>query len=73
MNIEIDTNETDLYSPIGEAIPAICIIDTFNIKVFTEKGEDFITSLQFQVQKIWTTKFGKRKPFLLFIAMFCFV
>ena len=33
----------------GIPLPSICLVDSEYIKVFTEKGEDFSSTLQFQV------------------------
>lgn len=60
---EHPTYETDLFpveskEPEGVPIPSICIIDSHNIQVFTQKGEDFITAIPFQISKMWTMKYG---------------
>lgn len=39
-------------------IPSICLIDNNSLRAFTESGEDYITSLQFQVKNVWSTKYG---------------
>ena len=36
----------------GKTIDCICLLDTYTLKVFTETGEDYVSSLQFQVLKI---------------------
>lgn len=41
-----------------DPIPSICIVDQTSLRVFTEDGQDFITSLQFQVKNVWSTKYG---------------
>lgn len=42
---EADDNSVD------KSIECICLLDSYNLKVFTENGEDYISALQFQV--IW--------------------
>ncbi|EEZ99272.2 anaphase-promoting complex subunit 1 [Tribolium castaneum] len=42
----------------GVPVPAICIINAHNIHVFTQKGEDFVTAIPFQISKMWNTKYG---------------
>ncbi|XP_063911869.1 anaphase-promoting complex subunit 1 isoform X2 [Zophobas morio] len=57
--------ETDLF-PVynkqedssGVPVPSVCIVDAHNIQVFTQKGEDFVTALPFQIEKIWNIKYG---------------
>lgn len=44
--------------PLGESIHSICLIDSNSLRVFTEKGEDFRSSLPFQISGVWNTKFG---------------
>ncbi|XP_012289018.1 anaphase-promoting complex subunit 1 [Orussus abietinus] len=39
-------------------IDCICLVDSYTLKVFTASGEDYISSLQFQVSAIWATKYG---------------
>lgn len=36
----------------------ICILNTTVLKTFTPTGQEYITSLQFQVQKMWPMKYG---------------
>lgn len=55
-------SRVDTKNPFEEVcyslIPSICIIDSTSLRVFTEKGEDFVTSLQFQIKSAWSTKYG---------------
>ncbi|XP_076165385.1 anaphase promoting complex subunit 1 isoform X2 [Ptiloglossa arizonensis] len=39
-------------------VECICLIDSYTLKVFTETGEDYVSSLQFQVSAVWSTKYG---------------
>ncbi|XP_066581363.1 anaphase-promoting complex subunit 1 isoform X2 [Prorops nasuta] len=39
-------------------VECICLLDSYTLKVFTETGEDYLTSLQFQVSAVWPTKYG---------------
>lgn len=61
---EHPTYESDLLqydkegAPNGTPMPSLCIIDGQNIKVFSEKGEDFITAIPFQIEKVWATRYG---------------
>lgn len=45
-------------APTGTPIPALCIVDAHNIRMFTENGEDFVCALPFQVEKMWTCNYG---------------
>lgn len=47
-------NQTTNNVPKGEnrneeSINCICLLDSYTLKVFTEGGEDYVSSLQFQV------------------------
>lgn len=57
-----DPNLIDVHrkvdEPAGILVPSICIIDEHNLRVFSEKGEDFVISVPFQIKKAWPTKFG---------------
>lgn len=44
--------------PNGDTISCICLLDSNNIRVFTEKGEDFRSSLPFLVSSAWNIKYG---------------
>lgn len=44
--------------PKGKAIPAVCVVDSQNMKVFTADSENFINSLPFKVSKVWNVKYG---------------
>lgn len=48
----------NIDKPLGNAMPAVCIVDSQNIRVFTVDSEDFISSVPFQVSKAWNTKYG---------------
>ncbi|CAH0559464.1 unnamed protein product [Brassicogethes aeneus] len=65
-----DTNLEERYmkidEPSGIPVPSICIIDEHNIRIFTEKGEDFVITVPFKINKVWTTRFGllvEKTPF----------
>lgn len=49
---------SSIDQPSGNPMPALCIVDAQSIRVFTADSEDFITSVPFQVNKIWNTKYG---------------
>lgn len=49
---EIDEEDYD------KTIECICLIDSYTLKVFTNIGEDYVSSLQFQVSAVWATKYG---------------
>ncbi|XP_046750016.1 anaphase-promoting complex subunit 1 [Diprion similis] len=51
-------NQADFNEPSGSPIECICLLDSYNLKVFTETGEDYVSSLQFQVSSVWATKYG---------------
>ncbi|KAK4883598.1 hypothetical protein RN001_006917 [Aquatica leii] len=44
--------------PQGTPMPSICIVDSHNLKVFSVDSEDFVSTLPFEVGRIWNTKFG---------------
>ncbi|XP_011495610.1 PREDICTED: anaphase-promoting complex subunit 1 [Ceratosolen solmsi marchali] len=39
-------------------VDCICLFDSYTLKVFTEFGENYISSLQFKVSAVWPTKYG---------------
>lgn len=39
-------------------IPAVCVVDAENIRIFTSESEDYIDVLPFQVGNLWNTKYG---------------
>ncbi|XP_076758476.1 anaphase promoting complex subunit 1 [Xylocopa sonorina] len=41
-----------------KTIECICLIDSYTLRVFTDVGEDYVSSLQFQVSAVWPTKYG---------------
>lgn len=43
------TTPTDFNEPTGDPIECICLLDSYTLKVFTGSGEDYVSSLQFQV------------------------
>ncbi|XP_012223687.1 anaphase-promoting complex subunit 1 isoform X2 [Linepithema humile] len=55
------TNKNKEYEnekSIGKPVKCICLLDSYSLKVFTENGEDYISTLQFQVSAVWPTKYG---------------
>lgn len=36
----------------------ICLIDNLSLKVYCNQGENYMTSLEFPVSNVWSTKFG---------------
>nr|XP_034193924.1 anaphase-promoting complex subunit 1 isoform X2 [Osmia lignaria] len=50
---EMEDEESD-----DESVECICLIDSYTLKVFSETGEDYVSSLQFQVSAVWPTKYG---------------
>ncbi|XP_050315622.1 anaphase-promoting complex subunit 1 [Anthonomus grandis grandis] len=57
-----EPNEAEIYSknyePLGVPTPAICLVDSHNIRVFIIKGEQYVIPVHFQIRKVWNTKFG---------------
>ncbi|CAL1682145.1 unnamed protein product [Lasius platythorax] len=41
-----------------KSLECICLLDSYTLKVFTECGEDYVSTLQFQVSAVWPTKYG---------------
>ena len=41
--------ETEESDTKGKTIECICLLDSYTLRVFTESGEDYVSSLQFQV------------------------
>lgn len=39
-------------------IPAICVVDSESIRVFTAENEDFLEAVPFPVGNLWNTKYG---------------
>lgn len=35
---------------IGKSIECICLLDSYTLKAFTQNGEDYVSTLQFQVK-----------------------
>lgn len=35
---------------ISTSVECVCLFDTYTLKVFTESGEDYVSTLQFQVR-----------------------
>ncbi|XP_033359600.1 anaphase-promoting complex subunit 1 isoform X2 [Bombus vosnesenskii] len=50
--------ETDEEDNSDKTIECICLIDSYTLKVFTNLGEDYVSSLQFQVSAVWSTRYG---------------
>ncbi|XP_008202865.1 anaphase-promoting complex subunit 1 [Nasonia vitripennis] len=40
------------------AVDCVCLVDSYTLKVFTEFGENYSSSLQFKVSAVWSTKYG---------------
>ncbi|XP_060532637.1 anaphase-promoting complex subunit 1 isoform X2 [Cylas formicarius] len=57
-----DLNLLDLHAnidtPSGNPVPAICIVDSHNVRVFMVKGEQYVIPVPFKIEKVWNTKFG---------------
>lgn len=47
---EIEVNDEDFTG--------ICLIDNLSLKVYCNQGENYLTSLEFPVSNVWSTKFG---------------
>ena len=41
---------------LGEKSKAICILEDSTLKVFYEKGDDFLVNVPFEVRKCWPAK-----------------
>lgn len=41
-----------------EDFTGICLIDNLSLKVYCNQGENYMTSLEFPVSNVWSTKFG---------------
>uniref|UniRef100_A0A0C9RW07 ANAPC1 protein n=1 Tax=Fopius arisanus TaxID=64838 RepID=A0A0C9RW07_9HYME len=41
-----------------KTVECICLLDSYTLKVFTNTGEDYVSSLQFQISSVWPTKYG---------------
>ncbi|KAF7995485.1 hypothetical protein HCN44_006592 [Aphidius gifuensis] len=54
----IDDDNDDNDDEPDKTVECICLLDSYTLKVFTEKGEDYVTSLQFQISSVWSTKYG---------------
>ncbi|KDR08910.1 hypothetical protein L798_00564, partial [Zootermopsis nevadensis] len=55
----LENNESTFTDePKGIPMSCVCIIDSDNVKIFTSEGEDYVSSLQFQVANVWSTKYG---------------
>ncbi|XP_063980252.1 anaphase-promoting complex subunit 1 [Diachasmimorpha longicaudata] len=50
-------NPEDPEAP-EKTVECICLLDSYTLKVFTETGEDYVSSLQFQISAVWPTKYG---------------
>lgn len=55
------------HATVGTKIPTkenedlkscICIVDSNNIRFYTKSGKEYMTTLQFQVNKLWAMKYG---------------
>lgn len=56
--LETDLDNQNQQNTVENKIPAICVVDTESIRVFTADNEDFISSVAFQVSNLWNTKYG---------------
>ncbi|CAK1542886.1 unnamed protein product [Leptosia nina] len=54
-NIKIEDNTEHVKS---EIMPSILLIDSKCMRVYAADGREYITSLPFQVKKVWPMKFG---------------
>ncbi|KAK9884562.1 hypothetical protein WA026_007405 [Henosepilachna vigintioctopunctata] len=52
----LDTNNSDTFHSVK--VPSLCVVDCQNIRVFTEKGEDFEVATPFLTSAIWSTAHG---------------
>lgn len=50
--------ENTIDKPLGSPMPSLCIVDSQNIRVFTTDSDYFISSVPFQVAKVWNIKYG---------------
>ncbi|XP_029167221.1 anaphase-promoting complex subunit 1 isoform X2 [Nylanderia fulva] len=50
--------EYEAEGSIHKSLDCICLLDSYTLKVFTESGEDYVSTLQFQVSAVWPTKYG---------------
>lgn len=52
LNPDLQTNTPE------KKIPAICVVDSESIRIFTTESEDFIEAVPFPVGNLWNTKYG---------------
>lgn len=45
-------------STANDQLTGICLIDSTSMRVYLSTGEDYLTSLEFPVSSVWSTKFG---------------
>ncbi|KAK0085319.1 hypothetical protein PV325_005429 [Microctonus aethiopoides] len=53
-----DEENNDNDNEIENTVECICLFDSYTLRVFTDKGEDYVSSLQFQISAVWPTKYG---------------
>ncbi|XP_034943915.1 anaphase-promoting complex subunit 1 [Chelonus insularis] len=51
-------DKEDDYEKVDKTIESICLFDNYTLRVFTAEGEDYMSSLQFQISAVWATKYG---------------
>lgn len=53
-----ENNFNDIEENKKQSVEGICLLDSYTLRVFTENGEDYVSSLQFQISAVWSTKYG---------------
>lgn len=54
----LENKEEMVKNKSSEGVECICLVDSYNLKVFTEYGENYVSSLPFKVSGLWSTKYG---------------
>ena len=53
---------SNIQSPVGKGpskkIPSLCIVEKSKITVLTKEGDEFISAVPYEIQKVWKTKYG---------------
>ncbi|XP_074033388.1 anaphase promoting complex subunit 1 isoform X2 [Leptinotarsa decemlineata] len=52
----LDQVKTD--EPCGIPVEAVCVADSYGIRVYTPKGENYSVAVPFGISKLWNIKFG---------------
>ena len=52
-----DEKETFSDEDLGDKSKAICILEESSLKIFYEKGDDFLVNVPFEVRKCWPAKY----------------